>query len=110
MASRKQPTPSPFSEEPYPSGDNPSWREMLDSATAMVQAVTRCGNQLGGLDHLERIGDALDGYAELSRIRAALEALVLLMATGAAAGGTGMAPNLRDAAVKASNRIASLHP
>lgn len=100
MTSRKQPTPSPFSEEPYPSGDNPSWREMLDSATAMVQAVTTCGNQLGGLDHLERIGDALDHHAELSRIRAALEAIVLLMAA------TSLAPNLREKAVKAATSIA----
>lgn len=102
MASRKEPTPPLAS-----SGDNPSARVMFDSAMALSQAATeleRIGNQLGGLDHLERIGDALDNHAELSRIRAALEALVLLTAAA------GPAPNLRDAAVKAATRIASLHP
>lgn len=98
MTSRKQPTPK------YPSGEPDVIPDEVMMRSQVATELESIGNQLGGLDHLERIGDALDHHAELSRIRAALEAIVLLMAAA------DHAPNLRDAAVKAATRVASLHP
>lgn len=95
MANRKQPTPRAL-----------PLAEQYTSGVAAASEFDRLRGQLRGLENLQVIADTLDralGYEirrDLERIRAALEALVLLTAA------TSLAPNLREAAVKAATAIA----